>query len=281
MRNLNISHQTLQEFIDKPFGIGNKEKNIKYRARYETFRKQNKIKVESAIEYEENYFVHIKVPSESQKGASYYDVVIQFFTPNAKVKRQLSLKNYYVQFFSNSPGFVYKYAALYKIEGYLIESLYGKFDPATLESLPTKANKNFELYYDSSIYYASRYILDNPFYVIGKLNIRSFKKKPVESFFGDIQSIEDLNLVRNVVDLETSLKKEIHRDTVLSQRQENDLKKNKLITSQILKKKNAKIAKHSTFKNDSQQSKIIKAKPKFGKKKKKTSTKSTMKNIIR
>lgn len=254
---LSISNQTLQEFIDRPFGMPNKQKQLKYSSRYEEYAKNNKIRIESSIEIDKNYFIHLHVPSESQKGLAYYDVVVQFFTPSEKIQRELNVKNYYVQFFSNSPGFVYKYASLYKIEGYLIESLCSKFPNGTLDTLPEKANKDFELYYDSSIYYACRYLLDNSFSVLGKLSLKIFKTKRPEAFFRDIQDIEGSEIERNIAKLERNIKAEIKHDTELSREQELKLQKNSKINKQILHRKEAKRSTKSTMANSSGIKKII------------------------
>lgn len=257
MESLGISHQTLKDFLECPFGTPNKQKHLKYEDKYQSYRKSNKIVIESSIEYEKNYFIHVKVPSESQKGSSYYDVVVQFFTSNEKVERELTVENYYVQFFSNSPGFVYKYASLYKLQGYLIETLYDKFDKGMLDVLPDKANSSYELYYDSSIYYACRYLLDNKVFTLGKLNIKIFKTKTPSAFFGDIQDTEAVTLSRSVTSLETSLKKEIKKDTKLSEQQEKKLKKDPFFTKQINTKREKQRAKNSTFKDSKNNSKRV------------------------
>ena len=149
MEQLKISHQTLREFIESPFGNPDNQKRLQYEDRYQKYKRNNKIRVEATLEIDKNYFIHLKVPSESQKGTTvYYDVVVQFFTTNSDVEKELNLRNYYVQFFSNSPGFVYQYATLYRIEGYLIETLTDKFTPGALEILPDKANKDYKLFQD-------------------------------------------------------------------------------------------------------------------------------------
>lgn len=273
MDNVGISHQTLKEFIEAPFGVPNMSKNLKYEDRYQSYKRNNKIKIESSIEFEKNFFIHLKVPSESQE-KMFYDVVIQFFTTDDKIERQLTVENYYVQFFSNSPGFVYKYATLYKLQGYLIESLYGKFDSGTLEILPDKSNSSYELYYDSSIYYACRYLLDNKLTTLGKLTLKLFKTKSVESFFGDIQDTESMSIQRQINDVEKSLRKEIAKDNTLSDKALMKLKKNDTFKKQINGKKHAK---KSTFKDSSKNSKVISRSKKITGNKKRTSSKSTSK----
>lgn len=284
MERLNISNQTLREFIERPFHQKNEQKYLKYDARYQVYKKSNKIKVVRVLEFEKNYFIHITVPSESQKGATVYDVVVQFFTPLSQVERSLSLENYYVQFFSNSPGFIYKYAALYKLEGYLIESLFDKFQPGILDTLPDKANKDYELFYDSSIYYAARYLLDNKLRLLGKFNIKIFSTKDPKKFFEGVQDVESIGIIRDTNKFAMSLKHEINKDTKLSNEQEIKLKtsKNQRFGKEIFHKKNAR---KSTIRG-SEGAKIIKGKkqtskaertPKLTAKKKITSTKSSRK----
>lgn len=268
MYNLGISNQTLDEFLKQPFGIPNNQKYLEYEKRYQEYKRNNKIRVEASLEYENNYFIHIKVPSESHKGEIYHDVVIQFFLPDSKFNSHLSIEKYYVQFFSNSPGFVYKYATLYKMQGYLIESLYNKFNQEMIDVLPEKANKKFDLYYDSSIYYASRFLLDHKMLYFGKLNIKIFKRKSVDSFFRDIKSVEESNSISSI---KTSLKKEIQEDTKLSNSQELKLKRNKKISKQISDKKQGK---HDTLKSF-KPSKVIKGNKKVTSKMKKSPTKRT------
>ncbi len=242
MERLNISNQTLKDFIENPFHQKNELKYLKYDNRYQSYKKANKIKVVRVLEFEKNYFIHLTVPSESQKGASEYDVVIQFFTPEKQVERSLSLDNYYVQFFSNSPGFIYKYAALYKLEGYLIESLFNKFQAGTLDILPDKANKDYELFYDSSIYYASRFLLDNKLRLLGKFNIKVFSTKNVQKFFDEVQDVESMGIIRDTNNIALSLKREIAKDTKLSNDQEVKLKgsKNKRFGRELFYKKHAR-----------------------------------------
>ena len=102
MESLGISNQTLDQFIKNPFRTKNTQKQLKYESRYQEYSRTNKIKVNGTLEMEKNYFIHLKVPSESQKGQLYYDVVVQFFTPNKRVESELTVRHYYVQFFSNS-----------------------------------------------------------------------------------------------------------------------------------------------------------------------------------
>ena len=60
MDNVGISHQTLKDFIEAPFGVPSMSKNLKYEDRYQSYKRNNKIKIESSIEFEKNFFIHLK-----------------------------------------------------------------------------------------------------------------------------------------------------------------------------------------------------------------------------
>ena len=223
MERISVSRQNLDEFLKMPFGKPNNQKNLQYESRYRDYRKNNKIQVAGTTVVDETYFIHIKVPSESQKGLSYYDVVVMFFTPHEEFIKELTLKNYYIQLFSNSPGFVYKYSALYHLEGYLISSLQDKFTPGMLDVLPDKANKSYELFYDSSIYYACRFLQDNRMNLMAKLPLKIYKRKSMEVFLRDIQDVESSEISRSVSTLQRSVMAEIKSEKKLSRQQETKL----------------------------------------------------------
>ena len=247
MERLAISRQTLDEFVQDPFGQGHGQKRLEYETRYRSYRDSNRIVIAGTMELDGDYFVHVKVPSESQRGLSSHDVVIQFFTNNDITRKELTLKNYYVQFFSNSPGFVYKYAALYQLQGYLISSLQDKFTPGMLNVLPDKANKDYVLFYDSSIYYACRFLQDNRLSIFGKMSFKIYKHKSPTRFFRDIQDVETAEISRSVAGLEKNLLGEIKTDRKLSEQQERHLAmKNPLFRKEIQAKKTAQ---KSTFKD--------------------------------
>ena len=98
--------QTLNGFMIAPFNNINTKRDETYDSKYRSYLLSNKIKVFQCAEIEDSYYIHVKVPSESQKdGNVEYDVVIRFFTDKADVAIRDNLKSYYVQFFSNSPSF--------------------------------------------------------------------------------------------------------------------------------------------------------------------------------
>ena len=115
-------YQTLSEFLVKPFGSPETiTKDQSFNAKYITLLQKNGIKIKAVTEVENSWFYHITIASESNEGYT-YDVVIRFFTDNPLYLKEVSLRNYYVQFFSNAPSFMYTFAYVYKQNGFLIEA---------------------------------------------------------------------------------------------------------------------------------------------------------------
>ena len=78
-------YQTIKEFLVSPFGLGqNMEKDMKYKLRYDSMNASSKIKVEGYTSIADDYYIHLKVPSESDS-TRIYDVVIRFFNADRKV----------------------------------------------------------------------------------------------------------------------------------------------------------------------------------------------------
>ena len=209
----NSKYQTISQFMRSPFNRdSDMEKNMKYEKAYNEFVRNNRIYVAGFTQIEDSYYIHIKVPSESQKQGKYeYDVVLRFFSDRPEVLKGATLEAYYIQFFSNSPGFMYRYAVLYKKEGYLIEALYNKLDPEFKDKLPEKTNPNMEVSYDKSIYYACKYISEKRFRYLHKFGAIIQKKKKPENFFLDITDFKSVKLDQELMKVERDLGKEVER----------------------------------------------------------------------
>ena len=204
-------YQTLSEFLQAPFG--NKLPIInEYDKPYQELRSRQKIAVTGYTKIDDSYYIHIEIGSTTNKEIG-YDVVIQFFTTDPSVKRERSLHNYQIQFFSNSPSFIYKYAALYKLNGYLIDALYNKMDPDYMDQLPEKSNPKMELMWDKSIYYACKFIYEHKYSLLWKTGIILNKQIKPEKFFNDIQGFNDIKDKTELINLQKSLQKELSMDT--------------------------------------------------------------------
>lgn len=209
-------YQTIQEFMRRPFeNFDSMDKDTKYEALYKNYVSQNKIRIEGFVNIENSYYVHIKIPSESQttdKNKKYeYDVVIRFFTDKPELLLAGSFRAYYMQFFSNSPSFIYKYAYVYKQHDYLIEALYNKLDPEFKDVAPEKTNSNMEVSYDKSIYFACKFLSDHQFRYMNKHGVLRMKKKTPEKFFRDISDFKSVKFDQDIMAAEKKLKGSIEK----------------------------------------------------------------------
>lgn len=208
-------YQTISEFMQVPFNdraSASMNKTNKYAEEYQKEKAADKIKVAGICEMENSYYIHIRIPSKShQDNNYYYDVVIRFFTDNPVILMQKDLLSYYMQFFSNSPGFIYKYAALYKKEGYLIESLYDKLDKDYIDKLPEQTNSDMTLLYDKTIYFACRFISDFRYRILNKKSMRLYRMKSPKQFFLDINDFKAVKVDQELMNVERSLKKKLSK----------------------------------------------------------------------
>ena len=106
---------------------------------------------------ESRYMIYLKIPSESIEELT-YDVVIDFYTTDDPIKKEMNLNNYWVRFFSNDPNFVFTYSYVFKIKGLLIPELNDKFK--MLDTKPKATNPNKIVGYVKSIYLAYLFIMN-------------------------------------------------------------------------------------------------------------------------
>lgn len=201
--------QTLAEFIQAPFG--NKDSNEEARLEQLYQGLKSRIKIEGYTIIDDDYFLHITIPSDSNKNQS-YDVVIMFFTDEKSVKSQITIKNYYIKLFSNSPSFIYKYAALYHTEGYLIDFLFEKLDKDYADVLPVKSTSDFKLSYDKSTYAAARYLLDDKLISLSKFGMVTKHKKESKRFFSDIKTFRDVKFGSELNTIDKKIDKELAKN---------------------------------------------------------------------
>lgn len=214
--------QTLSSFIQAPFGEPEIKSN-EYERKYKELKSQKKIVPSGITTVEDNYFVHLKVGSESNSG-EFYDVVIMFFTESSEIKLNMHLERYYVKFFSNSPSFIYQYAALYKKNGFLIDLLFDKMDAAYADKLPEKINQSHKMSYDKSIYCAAKFLLDNRMSGMIKTNYL-FRKKNPDKFFQDIKDFENVKLTTELRSLDKKIDKELEANKRKKKEEKQEKKK--------------------------------------------------------
>lgn len=211
-----VQYQTLSQFLREPFGSPDFENQRKLMEKYR--KNTTKISVASAFEYEKTFLIHVKIPSESKAG-EFYDVVIQFIPGNKEVEKELTLRNYFVQFFSNSPSFIYRYAVLYKNKGYMIDALQEKMDPNYANALPTKTNAGMKLTYDKSLFFACMYLEEHQKRYLTKLFLAKMPKINFRRFLDGITSYQGEKFQYDIYEIEAKLKDELIHDIQTAGRQ--------------------------------------------------------------
>jgi hypothetical protein len=248
------NYQTISEFLRAPFGVMASQAKL---SKYNTMYKENtsKIILNAYTKIDDAYYFHVKIPSESQKdGKVHYDVVIRFFTDRADVSISSHLRDYYIQFFSNSPGFIYNYAILYKNNGFLIDSLYTKLDPRYFDKLPQKKNPKMELSYDKSIYFTCRFLNEKKFKVLNKVGIVFGKKMNPTEFFKEIKDFQSVKIESELLTLEKrslkNLSKSLEKDNLKDQTKVNpstDIHRKNPTTSTMKEKHDPRIVKKTAM----------------------------------
>ena len=159
----------IREYVDNPMGKGdssipNRKQlvdslNIKYE---ELIRKKgNKIKMTTYKDkLRDVYYFHLVIPSESDRNNS-YDVVFRFSDESKKYHKELSISNYDVSVFSNSPSFAYTFAYVYAKHGLFIEWLSKKLGEEFITKEPEIRNRFGIINYEKYVYFGARYILDS------------------------------------------------------------------------------------------------------------------------
>ena len=249
-----LPFQTLNQFIENPFGISDMKKKNDFEEKYKKMKSKSDFKVNGFTTIDDNYLIHVMVPSDSNQNQS-YDVVVLFFTDDTVIKKRTTFSNYYVKFFSNSPSFIYQYAYLYRENGFLIDFLYDKLD-ASHQNAPTKTNKNMDLFYDKSIYCACRLLQDNASIMLSKFGIITKHKKSNDRFFRDIKSFENIKMTTDLKSVDKKIDKELAEN--------KKIKKN----SSVFKKKTSqKVSSKSNTLSSTSKPGITKIKKKTGSKK--------------
>ena len=125
------------------------------------------------------YYIHVKVPSESDRDNS-YDVVIKLTNENGT--NSSTVDNYEVRFFCNSPSFVYTFARAYKVNNLFVDELANKLPKESTRKDSEVRNVYGIINYDKYIYFACRYLYDHNYLQKDTLNSakRTYSKTALE-----------------------------------------------------------------------------------------------------
>lgn len=203
-----MTFQTIEEFLKAPFG-NEEPKNQDFEQKYKKLYADKRISLVALTQIDDDYLLHLSVGSDTNPTEA-YDVVLLFFTDNETIKKEITFKNYYVKFFSNSPSFIYQYAVLYRQNGFLIDMLYDKMDEKYKDVLPDKVNKDHNLSYDKSIYCACKYALSKSSAFNKYLNFTP--KKTPDIFFRGIKDFSDVIMISEIRSMDKKINKELEEN---------------------------------------------------------------------
>lgn len=155
---------TFAEYIQNPLGKGNPTLNATmreqvradYTQRFHTLLVRENSNIRYTCYYDKknnSYYCHFKMPSEKEKKI-YYDVVIRFFADADVKEAGQNLEQYYVQFFSNDPAFVYTYANVFLTQDLFVKDLAPRMSKLARKKKPDIKNTLGLVGYVKSIYFA-------------------------------------------------------------------------------------------------------------------------------
>lgn len=129
-----------------------------------------------------DYFFHLKVPSEKFTEDLEYDVVLQFI-PIGGSTGELTISNYAIKMFSNSPNFMFTYAYVFNNDGVLVDFTKKKLSEQCLKDEPKVKNPLHSYGFEKSVYFSLLYLKEkrltykNSLAIAKKLDIKGILKK--------------------------------------------------------------------------------------------------------
>ena len=180
-----------------------------------------------------NYIIHIKIPSETVK-KFYYDVVIRFFADENVSDAGRLLDRYYFQVFSNDPAFVFTHAYVFKKNDLFFQDLKTKMGQRPLKEAPNITNPTKELAYVKSIYFAYLFLKNrNLFRIIAWADAEEYSKKKLLS---NVMSADEKIALRQEEGKKIDRKKKIILDKQTAKRLHNikglsDEAKDRIVTT--------------------------------------------------
>lgn len=180
-------NQTVKEYLDNPMGKGSTaitnrtaiQASLNFR--YEDLVKKNKGLDHKLFRYNDTFYIHVKIPSESKRENT-YDVVIMLSSLDEKFSTDINLNRYFMSVFSNCPSFVYTFAYVYNKYDMLIPELKDKYEHVTLESEPKIKNPAEIINYDKSIYFACKYITEHKL-LMSKIAFPQMRPNAISNYF--------------------------------------------------------------------------------------------------
>ena len=132
---------------------------------------------------------HFQFQSMNQESII-YDVVLRFYAQTPALVEEPTISKYYLQIFSNSPGFAFQYAYAYHKMHLLPEILEDRFTQGELSIPPEKSNPKKAIGYDYTVFFALYHLKLNKYY-LAKKEIDTFGKNLLDFDPEDIATTKE------------------------------------------------------------------------------------------
>lgn len=232
------------EQIVKPFNSGFSAVSIKYLL--ENLQKRYLVNIEpnittvDAIKEKDNYFILVKIPSESnteyKSDKIFYDVIIELSPPNKSYLNNESVRDYDVRVYSNCPSFTYTFTYVYYKKDALIKMPKGAYTRKALSKAPKVRNPLLLFGIEKTLWFAICYIDKN----------RLFKRSNLEALIKDDSKLKDLIKEHKIIGQDQKLEEVMARTKKFS----TIKKKENKIDDRIKEKDIKKIGKTSPKKEN-------------------------------
>lgn len=137
------------------------------------------------------YYLWFIVPSETDR-TNTYDIIFRFYDPDGTHRKELSVKAYDIQIFSNVPSFAYTYAYVYNKNRLIIEELKPKLGKIFFDKEPVVRNQRGITMYDKYVYYIAKYILDKKYMNRAILETKCKICTNKKLFFAKVRSLKQI-----------------------------------------------------------------------------------------
>lgn len=198
-----------------------------------------------------DYFFHLKVPSEKFTEDLEYDVVLQFI-PVGGSTGDMTISNYTIKMFSNSPNFMFTYAYVFNKDGVLVDFTKKKLSEQCLRDEPKVKNPLQSYGFEKSVYFSLLYLKENR--LTYKSSLAQAKKLDTKSILKNIVSSEDKLKEYNILDAKEKEERKKQRE---EEKKKKEAEKKKVVQSRTKvnkttvtprKTSNTKKTKESRFK---------------------------------
>ena len=192
-----ISH-TYKSYMDRPMeskfltDIKLKTEKMNLDSKFKELNGRRKLEIHSVCKHNSCYYVHYKVPTENPRKENTYDVILKFYSDSILTRDGNDIKKYNISFFSNSPGFVYQFAYVYKHSGLFAEDFIKKLPNKCFTQEPKVKNPNMIVDYDKTIYFAMK-AFGSKFIHFNKGYLESKNKVSFHKMMRDIRTFEKIN----------------------------------------------------------------------------------------